>query len=180
MPRLRAVQSWETLQNCPLRDSRHLRTEFQSGQHRRVIAATGDIRQNIKYEFLDAFYDFNHKKGYDRPFIVCGDYNICHKPIDIHDPVSNKNTSGFLPEERAWMDKWFDSGMVDSFRHFNQEPHHYTWWSFRAGARARNKGWRIDYISVSNKLKDRLKDAGIYGTYVHSDHCGSYVQLTKK
>ncbi len=141
---------------------------------------TGDIRQNVKYEFLDAFYEYNQKKGYDRPFIVCGDYNICHKPIDIHDPVSNKNTSGFLPEERAWMDKWFDSGMIDSFRHFNKEPHHYTWWSFRAGARARNKGWRIDYISVSNPLKDRLKDAGIYSSYVHSDHCGSYVQLTKK
>lgn len=141
---------------------------------------TGDIRQTVKYEFLDAFYDFiNHPNNSNKKFIVCGDYNICHKPIDIHDPVSNKNSSGFLPEEREWMDKWFDAGMTDSFRHFNTEPHHYTWWSFRAGARARNKGWRIDYISVSNTMKDQLKEAGIYSSYVHSDHCGSYITLKK-
>lgn len=139
---------------------------------------TGDVRQQVKYEFLDAFYDFIQRDKLDnRKLVVCGDYNICHKPIDIHDPVGNKNSSGFLPEERAWMDKWFDNGMVDSFRQFNQEPHHYTWWSFRTGARSRNKGWRIDYISVSDDLKSGLKDAGIYSEYVHSDHCGSFVTL---
>lgn len=137
---------------------------------------TGDVRQQVKYEFLDSFYDFIHKSGPQR-LVVCGDYNICHRPIDIHDPVGNKNSSGFLPEERAWMDKWFNNGMLDSFRHFNQEPHHYTWWSFRAAARSRNKGWRIDYISVSEDLKNELKGAEILSQYVHSDHCGSTVQL---
>lgn len=137
---------------------------------------TGDIRQQVKYEFLDAFYKFIHT---EKPsgLVVCGDYNICHKPIDIHDPVGNKNSSGFLPEERAWMDKWFDNGMLDAFRHFNQEPHHYTWWSFRAAARSRNKGWRIDYISVSEDLKSKLKGAEIFSQYVHSDHCGSSITL---
>lgn len=136
---------------------------------------TGDIRQTIKYEFLDAFFDYIHKKE-DRPsnVIVCGDYNIAHKPIDIHDPVGNKNSSGFLPEERAWMDRWFDAGMTDSLRVIKPEPDLYTWWSFRTAARSRNKGWRIDYISISNSLKDNLIDAGIYSDWVHSDHCGSY------
>jgi exodeoxyribonuclease-3 len=137
---------------------------------------TGDVRQQVKYEFLDAFYNFIHKDEL-KQLIVCGDYNICHRPIDIHDPVGNKNSSGFLPEERAWMDKWFDNGMLDSFRHINQEPHHYTWWSFRAAARSRNKGWRIDYISVSEDLKKHLKGAEILSQYVHSDHCGSTIQL---
>lgn len=137
---------------------------------------TGDIRQTVKYEFLDAFFDFIKKRN-SKKVVVCGDYNICHKPIDIHDPVSNKNSSGFLPEERAWMDKWFDSGMIDSFRTLNPEPHHYTWWSFRAAARSRNKGWRIDYISLSSDLKDSLISSGILSDYVHSDHCGSFVTL---
>lgn len=139
---------------------------------------TGDVRQQVKYTFLDEFYKFvrtlhpaKHK------LIVCGDYNICHRPIDIHDPVGNKNSSGFLPEERAWMDKWFERDMVDSFRAVNPEPHHYTWWSFRTNARARNKGWRIDYISVSKPLEAHLSGAGILSQWVHSDHCGSYAEF---
>lgn len=139
---------------------------------------TGDVRQQVKYTFLDEFDRFirtlhpgKHK------LIVCGDYNICHRPIDIHDPVGNKNSSGFLPEERAWMDKWFEQDMVDSFRALNQEPHHYTWWSFRTNARARNKGWRIDYISVSKPLEKHLSGAGILSQWVHSDHCGSYAEF---
>ncbi|HEY1046022.1 MAG TPA: exodeoxyribonuclease III [Bacteroidia bacterium] len=138
---------------------------------------TGDIRQQVKYEFLDAFLEFINKNHQKSKLVVCGDYNICHQPIDIHDPVGNKNSSGFLPEERAWMDKWFDNGMVDTFRVLNPEPHHYTWWSFRSGARSRNKGWRIDYISISNNLRNNLKASGILGEYVHSDHCGSFVIL---
>ncbi|MCC6817380.1 MAG: exodeoxyribonuclease III [Bacteroidia bacterium] len=137
---------------------------------------TGDIRQQVKYEFLDNFYTYIQQQG-KQNLVVCGDYNICHRAIDIHDPVGNKNSSGFLPEERAWMDKWFDNGMLDSFRHFNPEPHHYTWWSFRAGSRSRNKGWRIDYISVSEDLRQQLKGAEILSQYVHSDHCGSTIIL---
>ena len=115
-----------------------------------------------------------NEKYHNQKLIVCGDYNICHKEIDIHDPKGNKNSSGFLPEERAWMDRWFAAGMVDSFRILNPEPHHYTWWSFRANARANNKGWRIDYISVSESLKSNIKQSGIYSNEIHSDHCGSY------
>jgi len=138
---------------------------------------TGDIRQTIKYEFLDIFYKYIDAIKDKKPLVVCGDYNICHRAIDIHDPVGNKNSSGFLPEERAWMDRWFDNGMIDSFRFKNESPDNYTWWSFRTAARARNKGWRIDYISVCQSLKDNIKSAGILAEYVHSDHCGSYVTL---
>ncbi|MES2618705.1 MAG: exodeoxyribonuclease III [Bacteroidota bacterium] len=141
---------------------------------------TGDIRQDVKYQFLAHFRKFMDDLKATNPkqkFVICGDYNICHKPIDIHDPVSNKNSSGFLPEERAWMDEWFDSGMVDTFRILNPEPHNYTWWSFRANARNNNKGWRIDYISVTDNLKNNIKASGIYNTDIQSDHCGSYLLL---
>ena len=84
----------------------------------------------------------------DKHLIVSGDYNICHQAIDIHDPKGNKDSSGFLPEERAWMTKFFEAGFIDSFRHLNTDPHHYSWWSYRAGARGNNKGWRIDYNAV--------------------------------
>jgi exodeoxyribonuclease-3 len=139
---------------------------------------TGDIRQDIKYKFLDYFFDYAAELEKKLPaLIVCGDYNICHKPIDIHNPISNKDSSGFLPEERAWMDKWFGNGYTDSFRAINQDPHHYTWWSFRAGARGNNKGWRIDYISVSDVLKSKIKDARIVPEAQHSDHCPMWVEL---
>src|SRR5690554_4588485 len=141
--------------------------------------SSGDLRQEYKYQWLDEFFDYIDILKKDRPqLIVCGDYNICHKAIDIHNPVSNKNSSGFLPEERAWMDKWFENhGFIDSFRHFNSDPHHYSWWSYRANARNNNKGWRIDYISVSNQLGDHLKNAHILPDIIHSDHCPVYVEL---
>ncbi len=140
---------------------------------------TGDERQTFKYEFLDFFFNYieSLKKNTTKGIVVCGDYNICNKTIDIHDPVSNKNSSGFLPQEREWMDKWFDNGMIDTFRHLNPQPHQYTWWSYRAGARSKNKGWRIDYISISDNLKDKLSKAGIHPHDMQSDHCGSYVIL---
>jgi len=140
--------------------------------------SSGEERQTYKYQWLDEFYEYISVLKKERPnLIIVGDYNICHKPIDIHNPVSNKDSSGFLPEERAWMDKWFDNGMVDSFRHFNNEPHHYSWWSFRANSRANNKGWRIDYISVSESLKSKLKSATIYPDVKHSDHCPVFIEL---
>ncbi len=141
--------------------------------------SSGEERQAYKYQWLDEFYEYIGKLKTERPnLVVCGDYNICHKPIDIHNPVSNKDSSGFLPEERAWMDKWFASGFVDSFRHFNPDPHHYSWWSFRANSRANNKGWRIDYISASQSLQDRLKHGTIYPDVKHSDHCPVYMELS--
>jgi len=142
---------------------------------------SGDERQTYKYQWLDEFYDYLDELRKTRPnLVICGDYNICHKEIDIHNPVGNKKSSGFLPEERAWMDKWFGNGYVDSFRHFNKEPHHYTWWSQRfPSVRLENKGWRIDYISVTEPLAKKLKAADIYPDVKHSDHCPIYVELKK-
>ena len=141
---------------------------------------TGDVRQDFKYKFLDDVYGFSQDLIKERPkLILSGDYNICHKAIDIHNPVSNKNTSGFLPEERAWMDKFTESGFVDSFRMFNPEPHQYTWWSYRAGSRGKNLGWRIDYHMVSEGLKGQIKGAGIHPEAHHSDHCPILIELEK-
>ncbi|MFM9055248.1 MAG: exodeoxyribonuclease III, partial [Bacteroidota bacterium] len=106
-----------------------------------------------------------------KQLIIGGDINISHRAIDIHNPVSNAKSSGFLPEERAWMDGFLHSGFVDSFRHFNPEPHQYTWWSFRANARAKNLGWRIDYLLASENLKNQLKRCVILPEAKHSDHC---------
>lgn len=133
---------------------------------------TGDIRQTFKYEWLDDFYNYiDELKKSRKKIIICGDFNICHKEIDIHNPKSNKNSSGFLPEERAWVSKFLESGFTDSFRFFNKEPHHYSWWSYRAGARKRNLGWRIDYFMNSQQLDTQLIDSQILMDVVHSDHC---------
>ena len=141
--------------------------------------SSGDERQAYKYQWLDEFYEYIQDVRRGRPnLIVCGDYNICHQAQDIHDPVRNANSSGFLPEERAWLDKWFCNGFTDTFRHFKPtDKDHYSWWSFRAGARDRNKGWRIDYISVSEPLRPRLTDAAILPEVRHSDHCPVFVAL---
>lgn len=146
-------------------------TYFPSG-------SSGDARQAFKMEFLDNYLNWINDLKKERPnLIVVGDYNICHKPIDIHDPVRNKDTSGFKPEEREWMDQWFDNGFVDTFREFNPDPHNYSWWSYRANARANNKGWRIDYISATENLKDQLATAEIQPDAHHSDHCPVYLRL---
>lgn len=135
--------------------------------------SSGEERQAYKYRWIDEFYD--HLKTLTvtrKKLIICGDYNIAHKEIDIHNPKSNKNSSGFLPEERAWMDKFFNAGFVDGFRYINQEPHHYTWWhQLRKSTRLENKGWRIDYISVSADLCNHITDAAIFPQINHSDHC---------
>ncbi len=139
---------------------------------------SGDERQTYKYQWLDEFHGFLLELAKERPnLVVCGDYNIVHKPIDIHDPVGNKNSTGFLPDERAWMDKFFASGFVDTFRHFNQDPHQYSWWTFRANARNNNKGWRIDYINVTTPMLDKLSGAHIMQDIKHSDHCPVFLEL---
>jgi len=138
---------------------------------------TGDVRQDFKYRFLDDIYGYSQDLTREHPnLILSGDYNICHKPIDIHNPVGNKNTSGFLPEERAWMDKFTASGFTDSFRLLNQSPDQYTWWSYRANSRANNKGWRIDYHMTTPPINERVKEVDILTAAHHSDHCP--IQLT--
>ncbi|MDA1181958.1 MAG: exodeoxyribonuclease III [Bacteroidetes bacterium] len=137
--------------------------------------SSGELRQTVKMDFLEYFYDFSARIRIEKAeLIVCGDYNICHRSMDIHDPVGNKLSSGFLPEERAWMDKWFDSGYTDSLRILHPEPHQYTWWSFRANARNTNKGWRIDYVSATPGMAAQLKESGIDSYAKHSDHCPTW------
>jgi exodeoxyribonuclease-3 len=139
---------------------------------------TGDIRQDFKYAFLDDVYGYIQDLKREHPaLILSGDYNICHKAIDIHNPVSNKNTSGFLPDERAWMDKFIDLGFIDTFRAFNSNPGHYSWWSYRAGSREKNAGWRIDYQMASKEIQNKLKSAVILQDVVHSDHCPVVLEL---
>lgn len=137
--------------------------------------ASSEDRQDFKMGWLDFFLDYINKLRETIPnLILCGDYNICHKEIDIHDPKGNKDSSGFLPEERAWFDKLVENGYVDSFRSLNPNPHQYTWWSYRANARNNNKGWRIDYIMVTKSLESKIRDSKILPEAKHSDHCPMY------
>ncbi|MBL7896416.1 MAG: exodeoxyribonuclease III [Bacteroidia bacterium] len=140
--------------------------------------SSGDERQAFKMKWLADFQDYVNKLQKKRPkLILSGDYNICHKAIDIHNPVSNANTSGFLPEEREWMEQFINSGFIDSFRYFNQSPHQYSWWSYRANARAKNLGWRIDYNMVTKNLEKNLKRSIILPEAMHSDHCPVLLEI---
>ncbi len=139
---------------------------------------SGDERQAFKMHWLVDFHQHVDNLRKERPkLVLSGDYNICHKEIDIHDPVGNKNNSGFLPEERDWMEKFFNDGFVDAFRHLNKEPHNYTWWSFRHNARQNNKGWRIDYHVVTENLKHLVKNVHIDSQAFFSDHCPVIMDL---
>ncbi len=141
-------------------------------------SGTNIDRLEYKFKFMDEFqkYISDLKKEHPR-LVICGDYNICHRAIDIHDPIRNKNISGFLSEEREWIDGFINSGFVDSFRLLNPEPHQYSWWSYRANARNNNKGWRIDYNLVSENLKNNIKRSYILPEAKHSDHCPVGVEL---
>ncbi len=149
-----------------------INTYFPSG-------SSGEIRQAFKYDFLDNYFEFiKEKKAAGKNLIIVGDYNICHLDIDIHNPSKQHKSSGFLPPERAWMDKWFTNNMVDSFRKVKGNiTDKFSWWSYRAGARNNNKGWRIDYISVSKELESNIKDADILSEVKHSDHCPIYLEI---
>lgn len=155
-------------------EGRNIRADFGDLSVMSLYLPSGSniARLDHKLTYMDDFqrYIDTLRKAHPK-LVVCGDYNICHTPIDIHDPVRNKNVSGFLPVEREWIGNFIQSGFIDSFRHFNKEPHHYTWWSYRANARANNKGWRLDYGMVAEPLQDQLTRSVILSEARHSDHC---------
>lgn len=140
---------------------------------------SGDERQTYKYQWLDEMHAYlDEVKKTNPKLILCGDYNIAHQDIDIHDPKGNKKSSGFLPEEKEWLTKFLGSGWIDTFRVFHTEPHRYSWWSQRfPSVRLNNKGWRIDYITVTEPLRAQLVDAEIYPDVKHSDHCPIYLEI---
>ncbi len=140
---------------------------------------SGDERQTYKYQWLKEFQGYLEDSRKKNPkIILCGDYNIAHNEIDIHDPKGNKKSSGFLPEEREWMTQFLSNGWIDTFREFNKDPHHYSWWSQRfPSVRLNNKGWRIDYFTVTPELKPQLMGAAIYPDVKHSDHCPIYLEI---
>lgn len=161
-------------------EGRNLRVDFENVSIMSLYLPSGTNidRLSHKFMYMDDFSDYITKLRDSIPnLIICGDYNICHQAIDIHDPIRNAKVSGFLPEERAWLDAFINSGFIDSFRHFNKEPHNYSWWSYRANARNNNKGWRIDYNLVSKPLEGRLLRACILPEAKHSDHCPILVEI---
>lgn len=161
-------------------EGRNLRVDFDDFSVMSLYLPSGTNSDRLDHKFK-YMYDFQHYVDElikEVPnIIICGDYNICHEAIDIHDPIRNKTVSGFLPEERAWLDKFMKRGFIDTFRVFNKEPNNYSWWSYRANARVNNKGWRIDYCLASEPLKNRVTRAVILPEAKHSDHCPVLVEI---
>ncbi len=140
--------------------------------------SSGDLRHEFKMEFLADFFDWVKVLRKARPnLIVVGDYNIVHTELDIHNPARKDNPSGYRPEERAWMTDWLASGFTDAFRFVHPEEKAYSWWSYRAGSRGKDKGWRIDYQSVANSLQAKIKNAQQLKDAVHSDHCPVLLEI---
>lgn len=161
-------------------EGRNVRADFDGFSVMSLYLPSGTNIKRLEHK-LQYMADFQKyvdalKKDYPN-LVICGDYNICHEEIDIHDPVRLKNTSGFLPVERKWIGDFMKSGFIDSFRHLNEEGDHYSWWSYRANARNNNKGWRIDYHLVSEPLREKLKRAVILPDAMHSDHCPVLVEI---
>ena len=161
-------------------EGRILRVDFDevSVMSLYLPSGTNVDRLDYNFKFMDEFQDYIEKLKKEIPnLVICGDYNICHEAIDIHDPVRNKTVSGFLPVERSWLDGFMKSGFIDSFRYLNSEPHQYSWWSYRANARNNNKGWRIDYALGSSPLKENISRSFILPEAKHSDHCPVGLEL---
>ena len=156
-------------------EGRVLRIEFKDFDLFSVYfpnGTSGEERLQYKMEFYDAFLDHCEElRGQGRELVITGDVNTAHKPIDLKNPKANQKNSGFLPEERAWVDNFIEHGYVDSFRAFNEEPDQYTWWSYRFNVRAKNVGWRIDYFFVTEGLMKKVKDSFITPEVMGSDHC---------
>ncbi len=162
-------------------EGRNIRADFEGFSVMSLYLPSGTNLNRLehKLQYMADFQGYITKLRETIPnLIICGDYNICHKAIDIHDPVRLKNTSGFLPVERDWIDGFMKTGFIDTFRHFNKEASdQYSWWSYRANARANNKGWRIDYNLASKPLEQNLKRAVILQDAMHSDHCPVLLEL---
>ncbi|MBR9913264.1 MAG: exodeoxyribonuclease III [Algicola sp.] len=160
-------------------EGRNLRADFNglSIMSMYLPSGTNDARLSHKFEYMDMIHQYLNELREERPnLIVCGDYNICHEEIDIHNPKM-KGVSGFLPEERQWLGEFIDSGFIDSFRYLHPERQEYSWWSYRANARANNKGWRLDYGMVTEPLQEKIKRSVILTEAVHSDHCPILVEI---
>ena len=160
-------------------EGRNLRADFNglSIMSMYLPSGTNDARLAHKFEYMDLIHEYLNDLRSEKPnLVVLGDYNICHEAIDIHNPKM-KGVSGFLPEEREWLGKFIDSGFIDSFRYLHPEKQEYTWWSYRANARANNKGWRLDYGMVSQPLQENIKRSVILSEAVHSDHCPILVEI---
>jgi len=162
-------------------EGRNLRVDFDSLSVMSMYlpSGTNNDRLGYKFQYMDTIQEYIINLRNEIPnLLVCGDYNICHEAIDIHNPKGNEKTSGFLPEERAWLYGFMKTGMIDTFRHLNKEPDNYSWWSYRANARNNNKGWRIDYCLAAAPLKDKIKRALILPEAKHSDHCPVLVEIS--
>ena len=161
-------------------EGRNLRIDFEkiSVMSLYLPSGTNIARLEYKFQYMKEFKDYVQKLKENIPnLVICGDYNICHKAIDIHDPIRNSKVSGFLPWEREWISDFIDLGFIDSFRKLNKDPDRYSWWSYRANSRANNKGWRIDYNLVSDTLNSNIKSSSILDQIFHSDHCPIVVEL---
>ena len=161
-------------------EGRNLRIDFEkiSVMSLYLPSGTNIARLEYKFQYMKEFKDYVQKLKENIPnLVICGDYNICHKAIDIHDPIRNSKVSGFLPLEREWLTDFINLGFIDSYRKLNKDPDRYSWWSYRANARANNKGWRIDYNLVSNTLNSNVKSSSILDQIFHSDHCPIVVEL---
>ena len=160
-------------------EGRNLRVDFDkvSVMSLYLPSGTNDARLQHKFDYMDMFMEYISKLRQTVPnLVVCGDYNICHEPIDIHNPKM-KGVSGYLPEEREWLGDFINSGMIDSFRFLHPQTQKYSWWSYRANARANNKGWRLDYAMVSEPLQENISRSVILIEAEHSDHCPIMVEL---
>ncbi len=135
-------------------------------------------RLGYKLQFCEQMYRYlENLRSQQKNIILCGDFNIAHRPIDLKNPKANENNAGYLPEERAWMESFLSRGYVDGFRQFNPGPDHYTWWSYRPGVREKNIGWRLDYFVVNQEFRDRMKGVEHQSRVMGSDHCPVLLEL---
>lgn len=163
------------------REGRFLRIDYNNFTLMNIYFPNGKASQErleYKMAFYEAFLDYaNALKAEGKKLVICGDVNTAHREIDLAHPRENETISGFLPEERAWMDKFLAAGYLDTFRMFNREGGNYSWWSMRTRARERNVGWRLDYFFVSENLQENVKAAPIYPEVMGSDHCPVGLEL---